>query len=801
MAYLNVPPSFAAARGSIGTTPDTISLPATSTFEPTTGQLMLVLVSTPATSTGPAFTAPGPGWVLAGQSVGGTAGGLAVWHKVLTDADVGPFVFGGPGMLAAVAALYDGASGLDGAPVFSTGGSSPAVSGPSFAVTGADRHLVAVATGAWDTSGIGPDGTITLAAARTASTPDRTLHLFGAAGELSPGLTPTYEYPVAGGLWLAASLLIAPPVVPDPPEEEPTAGYAAGVTFSPGEFQPDPVLTVGGVDIANTATRGLPVALDGFTVSWGRSRLLAQPDPATGTVRVFYWSRAAAAAWAAADGRVGQLVTLSYAGELPGEDTVTRAVFYKGRIREVTVTGKTVRLPDGSTISGAVVTLQLASVLTDLSNTTPVGDWPEETFDARRARIQSAAGSLTVQVRDMWLPGQVEAVAGSSQPSVYDHLVGLYDATGTDRLSFRPASVGTDTVVPVVRRDYPGLRGLIGLVADDDTTGDGAGRADLGAYLQPLPAYPAGADPDDPLSPTYIYAPALGYDLDTAGLTLGPDQRITRVEFTNPDGATATLQMPELTRAALAIRDRMVAGAGVDADWTWTGAPSFVGDYAADLIVLYAGDPVDTVLSLVWLNAYIAQHPTTVSYTGRTEVTIVPGANELTEGVRAATARTPLVWNGWADVAAENLIAQVAEEAAAWDLGTVRLSTRYSGGFETVGQARLLLAGAETQDLVFLQRSELPAWGIRPLFGIMGGSIGYADGGWDIDLELAPLAPPDTAQHPVAWNEIDTPARRLVWSDDPHPLGLHESVTWADVRFCAAGLDMTAIPADNGWDD
>jgi hypothetical protein len=105
------------------------------------------------------------------------------------------------------------------------------------------------------------------------------------------------------------------------------------------------------------------------------------------------------------------------------------------------------------------------------------------------------------------------------------------------------------------------------------------------------------------------------------------------------------------------------------------------------------------------------------------------------------------------------------------------------------------------QSAVFLQRTWLSAVGVRPVVGIIGGSIAY-DGGWRLELDVMPITTGTVAQHPITWEEIDdgTPGNTLVWTDGDDPNGLHESLTLDDLYYCPRGLGVTSTPPNQGWD-
>jgi len=100
---------------------------------------------------------------------------------------------------------------------------------------------------------------------------------------------------------------------------------------------------------------------------------------------------------------------------------------------------------------------------------------------------------------------------------------------------------------------------------------------------------------------------------------------------------------------------------------------------------------------------------------------------------------------------------------------------------------------------VFLQKSWLPQLGLRPVFGVMGGTIRYARGGWDVEFQPAPITT-TVPQHSLTWKDLQTadPLLRLKWrrgvtSSD----GVDPTVTYADLRYVGMGLDGITLPASS----
>lgn len=92
---------------------------------------------------------------------------------------------------------------------------------------------------------------------------------------------------------------------------------------------------------------------------------------------------------------------------------------------------------------------------------------------------------------------------------------------------------------------------------------------------------------------------------------------------------------------------------------------------------------------------------------------------------------------------AQQLAAMYADiagsEARKPRLGPLSYRTRISGGFVSTAQRDALLNGSEGTAAFFLGRSFLPALGVRPIIGIVGGSIAYGDGDWTLRLNPAPV--------------------------------------------------------------
>lgn len=201
------------------------------------------------------------------------------------------------------------------------------------------------------------------------------------------------------------------------------------------------------------------------------------------------------------------------------------------------------------------------------------------------------------------------------------------------------------------------------------------------------------------------------------------------------------------------------------------------------------------------------RHPSgsTSAYAITTYVLPVPGANELRDGVRAVRLDSQLSWDNYAQTAAEDLVEMSRWEARAWQLQDLTFSTRRTGGFSDVELATLLLNGWEDYTrLIFIERSEFTALGVIPVFGLMGGTIAFREGHWDLLLKTTSIRS-GLYRHAITFEEIDdgTAGNEVQWWDDDHPNGMHESLTFEDLGFTRAGLGVAAadVGPNTGFDE
>lgn len=392
-------------------------------------------------------------------------------------------------------------------------------------------------------------------------------------------------------------------------------------------YRPVPVLTIAGrrVDAGLSADLS-QVVLDGLTVQWGRSDVLAQPDPATGTVELFDATRT----WATERDLVGQLVTLHWegGGAVPNYGSGS-SVFFRGRVSDVHVQRRTVLNPvTGETIHGSVVALSLTSILNDLANVTPTVDWPAETLGQRRQRVSIAAGNTLpygVSTREYWWPPQVAPVAADAQVTLYEHVQALYDSSGADRLSYWP---GEGMTIHVPRRDYWTFRGMAQLwwdVSGSDT------RVGQGVYARAWQVQPSGAVYPGP--GTYLDGRQLEYD-PAEGLRRPAASRITRVRVTHPDSgngyqdAVSTLAIPGVDEVAVGVRTASLASLVAWNPWAdlaasdlasfateegaawqlepvrWRVRDGFETNFQANLLLFGGETPAHVFLQATWLPEY-----------------------------------------------------------------------------------------------------------------------------------------------------------------------------------------------------
>lgn len=125
-------------------------------------------------------------------------------------------------------------------------------------------------------------------------------------------------------------------------------------------------------------------------------------------------------------------------------------------------------------------------------------------------------------------------------------------------------------------------------------------------------------------------------------------------------------------------------------------------------------------------------------------------------------------------------------EARVLSLRSLEFSTAREP-FPDVAHARALLAACETGSPIFLGRSWLTDLGIRPLFTVLGGTIGYTAGQWTVAFVPAPVI---VDPYPKGWGPLTVaavdPAGTLTLG------GLHDSLTVGDVGWLDVGAGQNA---------
>jgi hypothetical protein len=179
-----------------------------------------------------------------------------------------------------------------------------------------------------------------------------------------------------------------------------------------------------------------------------------------------------------------------------------------------------------------------------------------------------------------------------------------------------------------------------------------------------------------------------------------------------------------------------------------------------------------------------------VTYRASATTTGTVAAATVNEGpLEASIGRRTLTVD--AILSASGIATDLAAAYASWCQNEGRfprigpLVYRTSGGaFDSVALASLLLAGTEKPAQLFVRGSWLTRLQIRPLFGVIGGSISYADGEWSIGVTPAPVTV-----------ETPTDPLKIVYSAKAS-LGvkladLDPALTFGDLRFVDIGAGFT----------
>lgn len=108
-----------------------------------------------------------------------------------------------------------------------------------------------------------------------------------------------------------------------------------------------------------------------------------------------------------------------------------------------------------------------------------------------------------------------------------------------------------------------------------------------------------------------------------------------------------------------------------------------------------------------------------------------------------------------------------------------------AGGFADDTAAGILLAGRERPAEIYVGRSWVTRVGQRPLYGIVGGSIAYAGGEWELQLQPAPVLVNDPIAKAITANGAANSAA-VKLSD------VHDSVSVGDLKHVNIGAGFNA---------
>lgn len=351
--------------------------------------------------------------------------------------------------------------------------------------------------------------------------------------------------------------------------------------------------------------------------------------------------------------------------------------------------------------------------------------------------VSIAASSREVEAANYLAP------AGSSWPA---ETFGARLARITGLLPgnlFRSAKIGGPVVIPH-RADF-------GLTDVPDPT------LDFDTYITG-PASPAGVDALTLLRELFTSLSPLPMVYDPGGNVVTFAGR-RRFQY-QPTGTVPTSQLTPLdSRGGLYVA---TAYGGADLD-------------AHDVDTLGTLEqPIDSRLTRVEVsyfdvNAAYAQATVTAATSDAASEDTIGRRTLSVSSIHGRVAYAQQLANMYRDVA--------AAEARAPRLGSLSYRTAVNGGFTSSAQRDALLNGAESTSAYFLARSFLPELGLRPLIGVVGGSISYGAGEWSLILNPAPVVV-DGLWAPMRVRHA--PALRL--------RELHQSVTFGDAGFLDASL-------------
>ena len=110
--------------------------------------------------------------------------------------------------------------------------------------------------------------------------------------------------------------------------------------------------------------------------------------------------------------------------------------------------------------------------------------------------------------------------------------------------------------------------------------------------------------------------------------------------------------------------------------------------------------------------------------------------------------------------------------------------TRRTNGFYSRGEARALLAGGETNAVLYVSGSQYAMWLFQvPFYAVIGGKIRWEHPGWIIDLNVQFHLATNTIT-PVRWNQM---TNSLAWYEPPTVGAIVDSMTWFDAAFLQTG--------------
>lgn len=267
------------------------------------------------------------------------------------------------------------------------------------------------------------------------------------------------------------------------------------------------------------------VAVDGFSITWGRGTVLEAPAPSTAQVRIL--DRQTGYPFASRTDLVGLPLLLGYKPTAP-----TLTYNFRGRITDADV--------EPHPLGGFVVTLQATSIELDLGNVTVgkgLSGWPAESATVRLGRLTSAMSGLGLlrSVNPAVLPTALDAGIDRADPTkdLPDYTVAPVNAGGVDMLTlFRELYASTSALPMVYNPDLSQLTFAPRRIFGFNPLGN--------AFSAQLVATAARGG-------KYAIEALGGIGLDGGASLLGPgqlvmplDSKVTRVEVTYLNAAAST---------------------------------------------------------------------------------------------------------------------------------------------------------------------------------------------------------------------------------------------------------------------